>query len=124
MHAPHESSPSQLLTLLLPCFSVCVPPPCFSLSVHLSAVPRHRLSRALTAWHASDGSARILLGPWAKVFEAQDWENLMSRCILPKLAAAMQTVSGRCLRAVQQLAALCLRRRAVVRICRNCSCCC
>lgn len=54
---------------------------------------RHRLSRALTAWHASDGSARILLAPWAKVFELQDWEGLMARCILPKLAQAMQTVS-------------------------------
>lgn len=62
--------------------------------VWMCAVCRHRLSRALTAWHASDGSARILLAPWTKVFEPQDWENLMSRCILPKLAAAMQTVSG------------------------------
>lgn len=84
------SYPSQLLTLLTRCLlgvSCC--------RVCLCAVCRHRLSRALTAWHASDGSARILLGPWAKVFEPQDWENLMSRCILPKLAAAMQTVSGR-----------------------------
>ena len=52
------------------------------------------MSRALTAWHAFDGSARILLGPWVKVFEPQDWEGLMARCILPKLAQAMQTVSS------------------------------
>ena len=53
---------------------------------------RHRLSRALTAWHASDGSARLLLAPWAGVFEPADWEALLARSILPKLAQSLQTV--------------------------------
>uniref|UniRef100_A0A383VX19 G-patch domain-containing protein n=1 Tax=Tetradesmus obliquus TaxID=3088 RepID=A0A383VX19_TETOB len=52
---------------------------------------RHRLSRALTAWHASDGSARLLLAPWAGVFEPADWEALLARSILPKLAQSLQT---------------------------------
>eukprot|EP00878_Enallax_costatus_P018396 GHUV01019364.1.p1 GENE.GHUV01019364.1~~GHUV01019364.1.p1 ORF type:complete len:861 (+),score=252.13 GHUV01019364.1:619-3201(+) len=52
---------------------------------------RHRLTRALTAWHASDGSARLLLAPWQAVFEPQDWEALLQRSILPKLAQALQT---------------------------------
>lgn len=54
---------------------------------------RHRLTRALTAWHASDGSAKLLLAPWQAVFEPKDWDALLQRSILPKLAQVLQTVS-------------------------------
>lgn len=53
---------------------------------------RHRLTRALTAWHPSDASARVLLGPWQSVFDPSDWEALLQRSILPKLAQSLQTV--------------------------------
>eukprot|EP00775_Hariotina_reticulata_P006396 gene6396-6627_t len=52
---------------------------------------RHRLTRALTAWHPSDASARVLLGPWQSVFDPSDWEALLQRSIMPKLAQSLQT---------------------------------
>ncbi|GMH41867.1 hypothetical protein BSKO_09777 [Bryopsis sp. KO-2023] len=49
-----------------------------------------RLSTALQSWHASDGSAFALLSPWHQVFSEHDWENLLLRSIIPKLAFALQ----------------------------------
>jgi len=51
---------------------------------------RHRLAAALTAWHPGDGSARALLAPWRRVFEAAEWDALLTRSIAPKLALALQ----------------------------------
>jgi len=51
---------------------------------------RHKLSIALQMWHPSDGSALALLRPWHKVFSPGDWDNLLLKCILPKLAFALQ----------------------------------
>ncbi|KIZ04951.1 Tuftelin-interacting protein 11, partial [Monoraphidium neglectum] len=51
---------------------------------------RHRLASALTQWHPGDDSARVLLAPWRRVFEAADWDGLLARSIAPKLALALQ----------------------------------
>jgi hypothetical protein len=44
---------------------------------------------ALQAWHPSDSSALILLGPWRGAFSPADWADLLQRSITPKLAAAL-----------------------------------
>jgi hypothetical protein len=51
---------------------------------------RHRLSSALTAWHPADDSARALLAPWRRAFDAGDWDALLARSVAPKLALALQ----------------------------------
>ena len=50
---------------------------------------RHKLVNALEAWHPSDASAALLLGPWRRVFAPADWEALTQRSIVPKLAQAL-----------------------------------
>ncbi|XP_074605567.1 tuftelin-interacting protein 11-like [Brevipalpus obovatus] len=52
---------------------------------------RTKLSKALNKWHPSDGSAKLLLEPWQRVFEPRDWTAFVSRNIIPKLE---QTLSG------------------------------
>eukprot|EP00210_Caulerpa_lentillifera_P005498 g5258.t1 len=44
---------------------------------------------ALQSWHASDSSALVLLSPWKCVFSEQDWDNLLTKAILPKLGQAL-----------------------------------
>ncbi|GAX75346.1 hypothetical protein CEUSTIGMA_g2790.t1 [Chlamydomonas eustigma] len=51
---------------------------------------RHKLSIALQAWHPSDGSALALLAPWHRVFAPADWEAMLQKSIVPKLAYALQ----------------------------------
>ncbi len=51
---------------------------------------RHRLGAALAAWHPSDSSALVLLSPWRRVFEPAEWDALLARSIMPKLAFALQ----------------------------------
>jgi tuftelin-interacting protein 11 len=43
----------------------------------------------LSAWHPADDSARALLAPWRRVFEPRDWDALLVRGVVPKLAAAL-----------------------------------
>jgi hypothetical protein len=40
-------------------------------------------------WHPADGSALVLLAPWARVFSRPDWEGLLAGSIVPKLVAAL-----------------------------------
>eukprot|EP00200_Dunaliella_tertiolecta_P006438 CAMPEP_0202339820 /NCGR_PEP_ID=MMETSP1126-20121109/1516_1 /ASSEMBLY_ACC=CAM_ASM_000457 /TAXON_ID=3047 /ORGANISM="Dunaliella tertiolecta, Strain CCMP1320" /LENGTH=867 /DNA_ID=CAMNT_0048930421 /DNA_START=98 /DNA_END=2701 /DNA_ORIENTATION=- len=56
----------------------------------LYPVIRHKLGVALQAWHPSDSSALVLLRPWHRVFDASEWDALLLRCIVPKLAMALQ----------------------------------
>ncbi|KAK9819736.1 hypothetical protein WJX72_001760 [[Myrmecia] bisecta] len=51
---------------------------------------RFKLATALQQWHPSDTTALALLSPWHTVFDAKDWDALMSRSIVPKLAWALQ----------------------------------
>lgn len=53
---------------------------------------RFKLSTALQQWHPSDQSALALLSPWHTVFDAKDWDALVMRSIVPKLAWALQDV--------------------------------
>ena len=50
---------------------------------------RYKLGAALGAWHPSDGSALALLSPWHRVFAPADWDALLTRNIMPKLAYAL-----------------------------------
>ncbi|PRW56706.1 septin and tuftelin-interacting 1-like protein 1 [Chlorella sorokiniana] len=53
-------------------------------------VIRFKFASALQAWHPSDSSAHVILAPWHKVFDRKDWEQLLARSIVPKLAFALQ----------------------------------
>jgi len=50
---------------------------------------RHKLSTALELWHPSDSSALALIAPWKKVFETENMNALLQRCIVPKLTMAL-----------------------------------
>ena len=52
---------------------------------------RYRLGAALTAWHPSDASAHAMLAPWRSVFDEASWDALMTRSIVPRLIAMLQT---------------------------------
>lgn len=47
---------------------------------------RRKIGLALTAWHASDVSAKIILEPWHNVFKPESWNVFLSTHIVPKLA--------------------------------------
>jgi len=49
-----------------------------------------KISQLLLHWEPQDKSALILLKPWLRVFDQKTWENLIIRCILPKLLYAMK----------------------------------
>ncbi|XP_064489812.1 tuftelin-interacting protein 11-like isoform X2 [Ornithodoros turicata] len=51
---------------------------------------RMKLSNALTNWHPSDGSAKLILEPWRRVFSGGTLEAFVVANILPKLAVALQ----------------------------------
>ena len=50
---------------------------------------RFKFASALQQWHPADASAHGILAPWRRVFGAREWEALMQRAVLPKLAAAL-----------------------------------
>ena len=51
---------------------------------------RNKLANALTNWHPSDPSAKMMLEPWFKVFKPGQMDAFLMKNILPKLAMCMQ----------------------------------
>ncbi|KAL5009755.1 hypothetical protein ScPMuIL_012060 [Solemya velum] len=51
---------------------------------------RQKLGSALTNWHPSDGSAKVILQPWVPVFKQGHMQAFLVKHILPKLARCMQ----------------------------------
>ncbi|CAF0720469.1 unnamed protein product [Brachionus calyciflorus] len=52
---------------------------------------RFKLASALQSWHPSDQSAKAILLPWKPpVFSSQNWEQFLSRNILPKLEMILE----------------------------------
>ena len=56
----------------------------------LYAPIRHKLANALTNWHPSDASAKVILQPWVGVWKEGHMEVFLRKNILPKLAMCMQ----------------------------------
>lgn len=56
----------------------------------LYAPIRHKLANALTKWHPSDISAKLMLKPWLKVFSPGHTEAFLAKNIVPKLAICLQ----------------------------------
>jgi tuftelin-interacting protein 11 len=56
----------------------------------LYAPIRHKLASALTNWHPSDPSAKLILQPWNGVFRKGQMDAFLIKHISPKLALSMQ----------------------------------
>jgi tuftelin-interacting protein 11 len=50
---------------------------------------RQKLGVTLQAWHPSDESAYLILRPWKDVWDQQSMDQLLIRCVLPKLLLVM-----------------------------------
>ena len=50
---------------------------------------RQKLSNALTKWHPSDRSAKLILQPWVGVFNPSHMNVFLAKNIVPKLALCM-----------------------------------
>ena len=51
---------------------------------------RLKLGNALSQWHPSDPSAKLILEPWVNVFETNQLDIFLVKFILPKLAFCLQ----------------------------------
>lgn len=51
---------------------------------------RAKLSSALEQWAPPDDGARQLLAPWKGIWDDRDFDTLVGRCVLPKLASALR----------------------------------
>ena len=56
----------------------------------LYAPIRHKLGNALTSWHPSDGSAKIILAPWVGVFRQGHMDAFLVKNVLPKLGQVIE----------------------------------
>lgn len=56
----------------------------------LYAPIRHKLGNALTSWHPSDGSAKIILAPWVGVFRQGHMDAFLVKNVLPKLGQVLE----------------------------------
>lgn len=56
----------------------------------LYAPIRHKLGNALTNWHPSDSSTKVILKPWQGVFREGHMEVFLRKNILPKLEMCLQ----------------------------------
>ncbi|KAK7107599.1 tuftelin-interacting protein 11-like [Littorina saxatilis] len=56
----------------------------------LYAPIRHKLASALTNWHPSDVSAKIILEPWAGVFRQGHMDAFLVKNVLPKLGQVLE----------------------------------
>lgn len=56
----------------------------------LYAPIRHKIASALTNWHPSDTSAKVILQPWVRVFKQGHMEAFLVKNIVPKLGLCMQ----------------------------------
>ncbi len=54
---------------------------------------RQKLSAALSKWHPSDKSARLILTPWRDVFDRASLQAFLIKNIVPKLEECLQTMS-------------------------------
>ncbi|XP_005104240.1 tuftelin-interacting protein 11 [Aplysia californica] len=59
----------------------------------LYAPIRHKIANALTSWHPSDGSAKIILEPWHGVFRPGHMSAFLVKNILPKLELEIQNLT-------------------------------
>lgn len=50
---------------------------------------RLKFTSALSQWHPSDPTALEMLKPWKRVFSSQEWDQLCSRAIEPKLTKVL-----------------------------------
>ncbi|KAK7494860.1 hypothetical protein BaRGS_00013987 [Batillaria attramentaria] len=55
----------------------------------LYAPIRHKLASALTSWHPSDVSAKIILEPWVGVFRPGHMDAFLVKNVLPKLGQVL-----------------------------------
>ncbi|XP_055328289.1 tuftelin-interacting protein 11-like [Paramacrobiotus metropolitanus] len=55
------------------------------------SILRQKLGIALTRWHPSDMSAKLMLQPWIPLFSKATMDQFLIRNILPKLQELMQT---------------------------------
>ncbi|GFN93720.1 tuftelin-interacting protein 11 [Plakobranchus ocellatus] len=59
----------------------------------LYAPIRHKIANALTNWHPSDASAKIILEPWHGVFRPGHMSAFLVKNILPKLELEMRSLA-------------------------------
>ena len=55
-----------------------------------SSISRMKLATALTGWHPSDRSAKLILLPWKEVFPRGSLHAFVLKNIYPKLEQALQ----------------------------------
>ncbi len=60
------------------------------LEVQVWPTVRQKFASALSKWHPSDPSALSVLAPWKRVFRREDWDQLCSTAVEPKLVRVLK----------------------------------